>query len=190
MLQALFSREPETTSNRNIAKGLREPNAGLGSSVRHQVYTELLNCSIISKPFAWSLSKRSLQSGEALEIVQMGSRALRRKNTFWGSPGDHGRLHCGWALKKVSSPRSVGLHHSYNQEGWLCPRLRTHSGCNKTREKRGHLRASYLSNFIYLFTYLFIVCSFSPSLMYKLLEGTGFVLFTREASATETVPDT
>ena len=129
MLQALFSREPENTRNHNIAKGLREPKAGLGSSVRHQVYTELLNCSIISKPFAWSLSKRSLQSGEALEIVQMGSRALRRKNTFWGSPGDHGRLHCGWALKKVSSPHSGGLYHSYNQEGRPCPRLRTHSGC-------------------------------------------------------------
>ena len=165
MLQALFSREPENTRNHNIAKGLREPKAGLGSSVRHQVYTELLNCPIISKPFAWSLSKRSLQSGEALEIVQMGFRALRRKNTFWGSPGDHGRLHCGWALKKVSSPHSGGLYHSYNQEGRPCPRLRTHSGCNKAREKTGHLRASCRILFTYLL--LCLLSALSPPPRYK-----------------------
>ena len=146
-------------SNHNIAKGLREPNAGLGSSVRHQVYTELLNCSIISKPFAWSLSKRSLQSGEALDIVQMGSRALRRKNTFWGSPGDHGRLHCGWALKKVSSPHSGGLHHSYNQEAG-CARDSGHTQDVTKPERRqgtlGPLVESYLPIYFFVYCLLFL----------------------------------
>ena len=56
------------------AKGLREPNVGLGNSIRHQVY---LNYPIIWVHFAWSMSKKSLQFGEALEVVQMSSRAPR-----------------------------------------------------------------------------------------------------------------
>ena len=68
------------------------------------------------------------------------------KNTFWGSRGDHGRLHgesWGWVLRKTSNPHTACLLHSYSQEGWLWPILRLDLGYNKARGKRGHTRASY-----------------------------------------------
>ena len=69
------------THTHNSAKGLREPNVSLGNSIRHQVY---LNYPIIWVHFAWSMSKKSLQFGEALEVVQMRSRAPRWKEHILG----------------------------------------------------------------------------------------------------------
>ena len=95
------------THTHNTAKGLREPNVSLGNSIRHQVY---LNYPIIWVHFAWSMSKKSLQFGEALEVVQMRSRAPRWKEHILGQ--SRGSWKSPWRILGLGTKENLQSSYS------------------------------------------------------------------------------